>query len=114
MVGFLDPEFRATQLRKYAPEAKITGFLLYNHMFGRCSMADSCFTKRLRDELQAVGIPLLTLDGDCLDETIDPCSTTTKVRAFVEALNLKKCGNLFGDRDEGGRSGLAEPAWKAA
>ena len=81
-VGFLDPEFRATQLRKYAPEAKITGFLLYNHMFGRCSMADSCFTKRLRDELQAVGIPLLVLDGDCLDETIDPCSTTTKVQGL--------------------------------
>ncbi len=96
-VGFLDPEFRAAQLGKYAPDAKITGFLLYNHMFGRCSMADSCFTKRLRNELQAVGIPLLVLDGDCLDETIDPCSTTTKVRAFVEALNLKKFGSLFGD-----------------
>jgi benzoyl-CoA reductase/2-hydroxyglutaryl-CoA dehydratase subunit BcrC/BadD/HgdB len=96
-VGFLDPEFRAAQLRKYAPAAKIDGFLLYNHMFGRCSMADSCFTKRLREDLQSVGIPLLVLDGDCLDETIDPCSTTTKVRAFVEALNLKKFGNLFGD-----------------
>ncbi len=45
-VGFLDPEFRATQIRSYAVEAKITGFLLYNHMFGRCSMADSCFAKR--------------------------------------------------------------------
>jgi hypothetical protein len=61
-------------------------------------MADSCFTKRLRNELRAIGIPLLVLDGDCLDETIDPCSTTTKVRAFVEALNLKKFGSLFGDR----------------
>ena len=49
-VGFLDPEFRAAQLRKYSPAAKITGFLLYNHMFGRCSMADSCFTKRLHNE----------------------------------------------------------------
>ena len=97
-VGFLDPEFRAAQVRKYAPDAKITGFLLYNHMFGRCSMADSCFSKRLRSELQTVGIPLLVLDGDCLDETINPCSTRTKVRAFVEALNLKMFGNLFGDR----------------
>jgi len=102
-VGFLDPEFRAAQLRKYAPNAKITGFLLYNHMFGRCSMADSCFTKRLRNELRAVGIPLLVLDGDCLDETIDPCSTTTKVRAFVEALNLKRYGSLFSDGDRRGR-----------
>ena len=48
-VGFLDPELRATQIRNYAAEAKITGFLLYNHMFGRCSMADSCFAKRLRE-----------------------------------------------------------------
>ena len=97
-VGFLDPEFRAAQMRKYAPEAKISGFLLYNHMFGRCSMADSCFTKHLREELQKINLPLLVLDGDCLDETTDPCSTYTKVRAFVEALCVKKHGNLFGNR----------------
>ena len=96
-VGFLDPELRAAEIRNYGREARITGFLLYNHMFGRCSMADSCFAKRLRGELQTVGVPLLTLDGDCLDETIDPCSTDTKVRAFIEALNRKKFGNLFGD-----------------
>ena len=96
-VGFLDPELRAAEIRNYACEAKITGFLLYNHMFGRCSMADSCFAKRLRGELQTIGVPLLVLDGDCLDETIDPCSTNTKVRAFIEALNLKKFGSLFGD-----------------
>ncbi|MGA2068094.1 MAG: 2-hydroxyacyl-CoA dehydratase [Thermoguttaceae bacterium] len=113
-VGFLDPEFRAAQLRKYAPDAKISGFLLYNHMFGRCSMADSCFTKRLRDELQAVGIPLLVLDGDCLDETIDPCSTTTKVRAFVEALNLKKFGSLFGDGYGSSPLGRTVPLRRAA
>jgi benzoyl-CoA reductase/2-hydroxyglutaryl-CoA dehydratase subunit BcrC/BadD/HgdB len=113
-VGFLDPEFRATQLRKYAPGAKISGFLLYSHMFGRCSMADSCFTKRLRNELQTVGIPLLVLDGDCLDETIDPCSTTTKVRAFVEALNLKKSGSLFGDGYGSSRPSTAAPLRRAA
>jgi predicted CoA-substrate-specific enzyme activase len=113
-VGFLDPEFRAAQLRKYAPAAKISGFLLYNHMFGRCSMADSCFTKRLRSELQAVGIPLLLLDGDCLDETIDPCSTTTKVRAFVEALNLKKFGSLFGRVGGADRPAAAAPFRRAA
>ena len=113
-VGFLDPELRATQLGKHASIAKFSGFLLYNHMFGRCSMADSCFTKRLRDELQTVGVPLLVLDGDCLDETIDPCSTTTKVRAFVEALNLKKFGNLFGDCDGKSRLGAAALLGKAA
>ena len=60
-------------------------------------MADSCFAKRLRGELQTIGVPLLVLEGDCLDETIDPCNTNTKVRAFIEALNRKKFGNLFGD-----------------
>jgi len=113
-VGFLDPEFRAAQLRKYTPKLHTTGLLLYNHMFGRCSMADSCFTKRLRDELRCVGIPLLVLDGDCLDETIDPCSTTTKVRAFVESLNLKKFGNLFGDRREAQPVFASTPLRKAA
>ncbi len=94
--GFLDAEFRAAQIREYASSARITGFVLYNHMFGRCSMADSCFTKRLRSELQKVNTPLLVLDGDCLDETIDPCSTNTKVRAFIESLNMRKHGSLFG------------------
>ena len=113
-VGFLDPELRATEIRNYACEAKITGFLLYNHMFGRCSMADSCFTKRLRSELQTIGVPLLVLDGDCIDETIDPCSTNTKVRAFIESLNLKKFGSLFGDGGSRGRHTIAAHAREAA
>ena len=77
-------------------------------------MADSCFAKRLRSELQAIGMPLLVLDGDCLDETIDPCSTTTKVRAFIEALNLKKFGSLFGDSAVDNRLHTAAPLRKAA
>ena len=113
-VGFLDPELRAAEIRNYATEATITGFLLYNHMFGRCSMADSCLAKRLRGELQAIGVPLLVLDGDCLDETIDPCSTQTKVRAFIEALNLKKFGSLFGDGSGRSRHSLAARAREAA
>jgi predicted CoA-substrate-specific enzyme activase len=113
-VGFLDPELRATEIRKYAGDAKITGFLLYNHMFGRCSMADSCFVKRLRSELQTIGVPLLVLDGDCLDETIDPCSTNTKVRAFIESLNQKKFGSLFGDCSGRSRHRIAAQARKAA
>ncbi|MEI8373819.1 MAG: 2-hydroxyacyl-CoA dehydratase [Planctomycetota bacterium] len=113
-VGFLDPELRAVKIRNYAAEAKITGFLLFNHMFGRCSMADSCFAKRLRGELQTIGVPLLILDGDCLDETIDPCSTNTKVRAFIEALNQKKFGSLFGDCSKHSRQGVAARGRKAA
>jgi hypothetical protein len=83
-------------------------------MFGRCSMADSCFAKRLRGELEMVGVPLLVLDGDCLDETIDPCSTQTKVRAFIEALNQKKFGNLFGQCRADDRRVTPAPARKAA
>jgi benzoyl-CoA reductase/2-hydroxyglutaryl-CoA dehydratase subunit BcrC/BadD/HgdB len=113
-VGFLDPELRATQIRNYASAGKVTGFLLYNHMFGRCSMADSCFAKRLRDELQTIGVPLLVLDGDCLDETIDPCSTTTKVRAFIEALNMRKSGSLFGDVGQQAPLSLLAEAQEAA
>lgn len=95
-VGFLDPQTRVKHIVKYAHDARMTGIVLYNHMFGRCSMADTSFIKHLREELRNIGIPLLTLDGDCLDETIDPCSTTTKVSAFVEALNVKNFGNIFG------------------
>jgi len=107
-VGFLDPEFRASQIRQCAPDARVTGFVLYNHMFGRCSMADSCFAKRLRSELKKINMPLLVLDGDCLDETIDPCSTNTKVRAFIEALNVRKYGSLFGQAN-GVRAQSARP-----
>ena len=113
-IGFLDPELRAEKIRNYAGEAKITAFLLYNHMFGRCSMADSCFAKRLRGELQTIGVPLLVLDGDCLDETIDPCSTHTKVQAFIEALNRRKFGSLFGDCNRHSRHLIPRPARKAA
>ena len=41
-------------------------------------------------------MPLLTLEGDCMDASIDPCSTVTKIASFVEALNLKRYGNIFG------------------
>jgi benzoyl-CoA reductase/2-hydroxyglutaryl-CoA dehydratase subunit BcrC/BadD/HgdB len=95
-VGFLDPELRVQCIGDWAPAFRISGCVLYNHMFRRCSMADSSFVKLLQEKLQQVGIPLLVLDGDCIDETVDPCSTFTKVSAFVEALNLQKYGNPFG------------------
>ena len=95
-VGFLDPELRVSHITRNVVMGKMTGCILYNHGFGRCSMADSSFIKRLREQLQDAHIPLLVVDGDCVDETTDPCSTYTKVSAFVEALNEKKYGNLFG------------------
>ncbi|MCX7846484.1 MAG: 2-hydroxyacyl-CoA dehydratase [bacterium] len=104
-VGFLDPQLRVKHICDDAHNAHLNGCILYNHMFGRCSMADSSFIKHLREELQALGIPLLVLDGDCLDETTDPCSTFTKVSAFVEALNLKRYGSIFGGHAERGGRG---------
>jgi predicted CoA-substrate-specific enzyme activase len=95
-VGFLDPELRVQHICNDSVRARFSGCILYSHGFGRCSMADSSFIKHLREELSRVNIPLLVLDGDCIDETTDPCSTHTKVSAFVEALNQKKHGNIFG------------------
>jgi len=94
--GFLDPKLRVEYVTKLSKIAKFTGCVLYTHGFGRCSMADRPFTKWLREGLEKIGLPLLVLEGDCMDASIDPCSTVTKITSFVEALNLKKYGNLFG------------------
>ncbi len=99
-VGFLDPKFRVRNIGEGSRFGKFNGCILYSHGFGRCSMADSCFVKHLREELTSAKIPLLVLDGDCIDSTIDPCSTFTKVSAYIEALNQKKYGNIFGAFDE--------------
>ena len=94
--GYLDPKLRVSYIVDTAQRAKLTGCILYNHGFGRCSLSDSCFAKLLREELRKINVPLLTLDGDCMDQTIDPCSTFTKISAFTEALNSRKYGNIFG------------------
>ena len=96
--GFLDPSMRVNYVKEAVGAAKFSGCILYTHGFGRCSLADRPFSKRLRNALESIGIPLLTLEGDCMDVSIDPCSTVTKIAAFVEALNLKRYGNLFGVR----------------
>ena len=94
--GFMDPALRVKEIIEVGKKMKFNGCILYNHGFGRCSMSDSSFIKHLRQELTAAAVPLLVLDGDCVDTTIDPCSTETKISAYVEALNLKKYGNIFG------------------
>ncbi|MBO7148057.1 MAG: 2-hydroxyacyl-CoA dehydratase [Lentisphaeria bacterium] len=95
-VGFLDPALRVKYISTHAQQANLNGCILYNHGFGRCSLSDSCFMKHLREELKKIDLPLLILDGDCMDQTTDPCSTSTKISAFVESLNSKKYGNIFG------------------
>lgn len=93
--GFLDQNRRINYLKKIATDGSINGVVLYNHGFGRCTLSDPCFSKQLKEEFADIQVPILVLDGDCMDETIDPCSTKTKVRAFTEALNMKKFGSLF-------------------
>ena len=94
--GFLDPALRVEYVRKGVAAGRFNGVILYTHGFGRCSLADRAFAKHLRETLDEIGVPLLTLEGDCMDASIDPCSTTTKISSFVEALNLKRYGNIFG------------------
>ena len=94
--GFLDPALRVEYVKRAVKEAKFSGCVLYTHGFGRCSLADRPFAKQLRSALEEVGLPLLALEGDCMDASIDPCSTVTKISSFVEALNLRRYGNLFG------------------
>ncbi|MCQ2388850.1 MAG: 2-hydroxyacyl-CoA dehydratase [Kiritimatiellae bacterium] len=94
--GFLDPSLRVEYVKRAIPAAQFNGVILYTHGFGRCSLADRAFSKLLRETLDETGVPLLALEGDCMDASIDPCSTVTKISSFVEALNLKRYGNLFG------------------
>ena len=94
--GFLDPSLRVEYVKKAIPAGQFNGVILYTHGFGRCSLADRAFSKQLRETLDAVGVPLLALEGDCMDASIDPCSTVTKIASFVEALNFKRYGNIFG------------------
>ena len=95
-VGFLDPQLRVQKIKETVEKGKLNGCVLYNHMFGRCAMADASFIKHLREELKDSLVPLLVLDGDCIDPTVDPCSTYTKINAYAEALNMKSSGNIFG------------------
>ena len=94
--GFLDPSLRVEYVKKAIPAGQFNGVILYTHGFGRCSLADRAFSKQLRETLDAVGVPLLALEGDCMDASIDPCSTVTKIASFVEALTFKRYGNIFG------------------
>ena len=94
--GFLDPAQRVEYVKRAIPAGKFNGVILYTHGFGRCSLADRAFSKLLRETLDSVGCPRLALEGDCMDASIDPCSTVTKISSFVEALNLSRYGNIFG------------------
>lgn len=94
--GFLNMEKRIEYIAQELKNSNANGCILYNHMFSRCTMADITVIRNLRAALTEIGVPFLVLDGDCIDPTIDPCSTFTKVQSFIEVLNHKKFDNYFG------------------
>ena len=90
--GFLDPSLRVEYVKKAIPAGQFNGVILYT-LSDRAERAFRCREAWLAP---AVGVPLLALEGDCMDASIDPCSTVTKIASFVEALNFKRYGNIFG------------------
>lgn len=83
---------RMAYLMEMAEKYRVDGIILFAHFFGHCPLA----SESLQNLLRKSGYPTLFLEGDCLDETRRPSSTLTKVQAFVEQLNLRSFGNIFG------------------
>ncbi len=83
---------RMSYVREMAETYRVDGIILFAHFFGHCPLASESIQHLLRRS----GYPTLFLDGDCLDDTRRSSSTITKVQAFVEQLNLKRYGNIFG------------------
>lgn len=83
---------RMAYLMEMAEKYRVDGIILFAHFFGHCPLASESFQNLLRKS----GYPILILEGDCLDETRRPSSTLTKVQAFVEQLNQRSFGNIFG------------------
>jgi benzoyl-CoA reductase/2-hydroxyglutaryl-CoA dehydratase subunit BcrC/BadD/HgdB len=79
-------------LMDMAEKYRVDGIILFAHFFGHCPLA----SESLQNLLRKSGYPTLFLEGDCLDETRRPSSTLTKVQAFVEQLNQRSFGNIFG------------------
>jgi predicted CoA-substrate-specific enzyme activase len=88
--GWSSSEQRIEMICKHAILGKLDGVILYNHLFGHCPMSEPLFIKQLQEKLNSIQVPLLVLDGDCIDSTIDPCSSKTKIKAFTESLHMKK------------------------
>lgn len=83
---------RMAYLMEMAERYRVDGIILFTHFFGHCPLASESFQNLLRKS----GYPTLFLEGDCLDETRRPSSTLTKLQAFVEQLNQRRFGNIFG------------------
>ncbi len=83
---------RMSYIMEMARDYRVDGIILFAHFFGHCPLA----SESIQHQIRISGYPTLFLDGDCLDGTRRSSNTLTKVQAFVEQLNLKRYGNIFG------------------
>lgn len=92
---------RMSYIKEMAETYRADGIILFAHFFGHCPLA----SESIQHQLRRSEYPTLFLDGDCLDDTRRSSSTLTKVQAFVEQLNLKRYGNIFGVPSPGSAGG---------
>jgi benzoyl-CoA reductase/2-hydroxyglutaryl-CoA dehydratase subunit BcrC/BadD/HgdB len=77
-------EERASHLASMAEDYRINGAIHYNHWGCRQSCGGALLVKKA---LQAKGIPILILDGDCVDEReYQEGQISTRLEAFLESL----------------------------
>ena len=77
-------ERRARHLARLAREYRVDGAIHYNHWGCRQSCGGAMLVKRA---LQEIGVPVLTIDGDCVDEReYQEGQLSTRLEAFLESL----------------------------
>ncbi len=78
-------ERRAAHLARLARDYRVDGAIHYNHWGCRQSCGGAMLVK---SALQEIGVPVLTIDGDCVDEReYQEGQLSTRLEAFLEALS---------------------------
>lgn len=77
-------ERRASHLARLARDYRVDGAIHYNHWGCRQSCGGAMLVKAA---LQEIGVPVLTIDGDCVDEReYQEGQLSTRLEAFLESL----------------------------
>jgi len=77
-------ERRARHLARLARDYRVHGAIHYNHWGCRQSCGGAMLVKAA---LQEIGVPVLTIDGDCVDEReYQEGQLSTRLEAFLESL----------------------------
>lgn len=78
-------ERRARHLARLAKDYRVDGAIHYNHWGCRQSCGGAMLVK---EALQGIGVPVLTIDGDCVDEReYQEGQLSTRLEAFLESLH---------------------------